>query len=753
MNTMSMLRRVWRLCTAGALVLMSGLTPHKGVSAHTPAGAGRERFFAQMQPADPPPAGTQEHEPRLAAHGRRAGSTTAADHTRVVFQSYRGGNWEVIRADGEFNNQQNMTVHPAADTRPELSFDGQRIVFASNRDGNFEIYTMNWDGSGLTRVTNTPAADFSPSWMPDGQIVFVSNRDQNNEIYVMKANGADQTRITYTEAYEYGPAALLTGKISYGRARLDSLQGELVVYDFTEMPSTVILSLNFLGAPAWSSDGLSMVFDGDVDGDTFTELFTRDAQGVIRKVYDPPGMTDALAGSWSPDGKLLAFSEVVYRAGGEDLIKERSILKEIPAAGGPTREIYGSFFDEMPNWRWNDVKKPVLRKPRGSGFYRLYWPTGYLEPVDLAVSDDRSGYVYADVDIRKEGSQEWVRLVSELRDLSKLGELLFRVGSGTFHFRVRVMDRAGNQRPWSTSTAGDFTLKVYMTELVARVMDGRGRALDTVTILETPEGFGPFVTGSDGRVTIPTQATTSMFDLSKQGFRNRSLDLALGQFPNARSTSCMYGNDSLWINDGAHNGATRTVYIEPDMHRPTFTYLGMNRPVRSFSITVASPVTSFVAFSYIVPPATDVVTEPLNLLCTFVDLSALRGQSITVEIHSGPNNPTREYVPRFDHLAIASWRTPVITDVTILSGTTAAPELLLISGENFMDGVTVEIDGAAISSFARLDEFRLRVALPPNLRPGRHDVVVTNPGGASSRLPAPLWIGESSFLPVVNQDG
>jgi len=41
-----------------------------------------------------------------------------------------------------------------------------KIAFESYRDGNFEIYVMNADGSKQIRLTNNPAYDGFPSWSP-----------------------------------------------------------------------------------------------------------------------------------------------------------------------------------------------------------------------------------------------------------------------------------------------------------------------------------------------------------------------------------------------------------------------------------------------------------------------------------------------------------------------------------------------------------------------------------------------------------
>ena len=50
--------------------------------------------------------------------------------------------------------------------KEEEEAPASRIAFESYRDGNYEIYVMNADGSNQQRLTNDRAADRSPSWSP-----------------------------------------------------------------------------------------------------------------------------------------------------------------------------------------------------------------------------------------------------------------------------------------------------------------------------------------------------------------------------------------------------------------------------------------------------------------------------------------------------------------------------------------------------------------------------------------------------------
>jgi len=99
----------------------------------------------------------------------------------------------VINADG--SGLHNLTS--AADSGPKWSPDGQKILFSSFRDGNYEIYVMNPDGTGQTNLTGNPAIDSHPIWSPDSkQIAFGSNRDGDANIYVMNRDGSGVIQVT-----------------------------------------------------------------------------------------------------------------------------------------------------------------------------------------------------------------------------------------------------------------------------------------------------------------------------------------------------------------------------------------------------------------------------------------------------------------------------------------------------------------------------------------------------------------------------
>ncbi len=69
------------------------------------------------------------------------------------------GNSDIWLLDLESGDRWHLTTDIAWDGNPTISADGEKIVFTSYRDGNYEIYMINRDGTGLTRLTFDDAVD------------------------------------------------------------------------------------------------------------------------------------------------------------------------------------------------------------------------------------------------------------------------------------------------------------------------------------------------------------------------------------------------------------------------------------------------------------------------------------------------------------------------------------------------------------------------------------------------------------------
>lgn len=218
---------------------------------------------------------------------------------------------------------------------PDWSPDGSKIVFQCNVTGTFQIYVMNADGTHRVCLTNHPHNDAGPHFSPDGsKIAFDSDRDGNSEIYVMNADGSEQRRLTNHPADD--------------------------------------------SHPNWSPDGSRIIFDSardtpDLKADwwaQFHDLYSIKADGTdIRKITD--NHTVCTFGSWSPDGKKIAYRKVISTPGfydNDNLTLSNTNSEVFVADADGKNEINlsrSAAYDAWPAWS-RDSKQVFFGSNRGA---------------------------------------------------------------------------------------------------------------------------------------------------------------------------------------------------------------------------------------------------------------------------------------------------------------------------------------------------------------------------------------------------
>lgn len=84
--------------------------------------------------------------------------------------TYKGDIYTVPANGGKATQ---LTTHPAHDTRPVWSLDGNKIVFASDRNGNFDIFVMDKEGGSPKQLTTHSANEY-PETFSDAQHILYS---------------------------------------------------------------------------------------------------------------------------------------------------------------------------------------------------------------------------------------------------------------------------------------------------------------------------------------------------------------------------------------------------------------------------------------------------------------------------------------------------------------------------------------------------------------------------------------------------
>lgn len=419
-----------------------------------------------------------------------AASSTVEAWERLVYQSYRDGNWEIYIMDGSVYNERRLTAHPAADIHPRLSPDANRVVFASKRTGNYEIYVMNINGSGLTQLTFNSKDDGNPAWSPDGtKIAFEAYRDGQAEIYVMNADGSNQTRLTANAAYDGEPTWSPDGKrIAFTSKRTGLSRIWIMQADGSGLTQ---LPVGWYGSsPSWSPSGAKIAYTGDPDGDGWFEACQADLDGSNSYcVYNPSGQTDAWVRGWSPDGEYIVFTTIsfIYYYGNWYWTEAFIEIAPVEWPNPPIR-LSRSGVDWNPDWRSTDRLAPRATMQSLPAYTRAPDVNVSWSGVDLGPSGIRK----YDVQYRLDGSPwtDW------LMGTQQTNATYSGVGGQEASFRVRAWDNASNVSQWTPEVSVAHT-QFYSRTLAGQIYDTRGVAVVDATVIVTPTTLSA-ITVDDG---------------------------------------------------------------------------------------------------------------------------------------------------------------------------------------------------------------------------------------------------------------
>ena len=206
------------------------------------------------------------------------------NHSEIAFIS--GGDiWTVPSAGGEARL---LVSHPATESRPLYSPDGNRLAFVSTRTGTADIYVLNLRNGGLKRLTFDDSRNALDAWSPDGQsLYYSSNRgdiSNMNDLYKIPAEGGTPVSVSadrYADESQAAPhptngtIAFTSGSMAVsqwwrkGHAHIDETRFTLLTPPVgTSAPSYQPLLNNHAKNlwPLWSADGKQLYFVSDASG-------------------------------------------------------------------------------------------------------------------------------------------------------------------------------------------------------------------------------------------------------------------------------------------------------------------------------------------------------------------------------------------------------------------------------------------------------------------------------------------------------
>lgn len=413
---------------------------------------------------------------------------SVANNTRVVFQSFRDGNWEIYRSNGDMTDVQRLTVNTSSDVRPRLSFNGQRIAFTSNRDGNYEIYTVNWDGSDLKRVTYSAANEGYPAWSPDGtEIAFVSDLSGNLDIFTMKVEGSNWRRLTTNALDDYAPAWSLDGtRLTWARVtNVNTGDSALMILALDSGTERSAGYFKYLGAPMWADQSNEILVDADVTSDGWNDLVLLTPTGdyysshIVLSSRQP--LRDYWAGVVSPNAQSALFVQVDYSVQNDLLKIDDQRLLTIKLDGSGLKEMQQHTWNSAPDWRWDDTLAPSAS---------VFAPSMYVRAMNAlarwsGVDSGPAGVGLFDVQYRVNGGawQDWL-----VKTTTREGRIVNGLPGDIIEWRCRVRDWAGNNSSFDGPPFAKSTL--FSRRLDTKVVDVRGYPLLQPAVVGVPALIG-----------------------------------------------------------------------------------------------------------------------------------------------------------------------------------------------------------------------------------------------------------------------
>lgn len=314
------------------------------------------------------------------------------DGRRLVFQSYRDGNWHIWTVGADGSRLRQLTFGPYDDREPHWSPDGRRIAFSSDRRtdtdaaaeavprrsaGNYDIWELELETGELRQLTAHPAADHAPAYSPAGsEIAYVSDRDEQLGVYTRDTNGVERL-VAESAGDAYAPSWSPDGRrIVYNVLAGDRTSSRLMLDGraLTEGEDVFPFRAQWLSATEllYTADGKikrRRLDGGGAETVEFTAALSFERPAYTRMRPDlastaPQPAKGIVAPRVSPDGEQIAFAAL-------------GDLWLLDIGGEPRRLTDDPYMERDPAWSRDGVK--------------LAYATDRAGTMDLWIRDLRTG--------------------------------------------------------------------------------------------------------------------------------------------------------------------------------------------------------------------------------------------------------------------------------------------------------------------------------------------------------------------------
>jgi acylaminoacyl-peptidase len=346
---------------------------------------------AHAQPGEPGPIRSGSFQPmdvfqlQWADHPQISPDGKAVVYERCwfdVMKDKKRSNLWIIGADGSGNRP--LTTGAANDGGAAWSPDGKRLAWVAAEDGKSQIF-VRWMATGeaaaITHLTQSPRA---LSWSPDGKWI----------AFTMRVPGPDLSLAQMPappKGAEWAPPVKIIDRVIYrmdGGGYIDPgyTQVFVVAADGGAPRQVTEGKHNFIGRPAWTRDGKSLIVSSNFNEDweyepLESELYRVDLDtGAIAQLTERKGPDQGAV--VSPDGKRIAW------LGFDDNGKpyQASHLYVMDLAEGRPRALTGDFDYDIEQPRW-DGNRGIVFHYDDRGTTRIGWISANGGKVQVLADD------------------------------------------------------------------------------------------------------------------------------------------------------------------------------------------------------------------------------------------------------------------------------------------------------------------------------------------------------------------------------
>jgi Tol biopolymer transport system component len=227
------------------------------------------------------------------------------DGKRIVFQSNRGGQWDLWTISADGGQPARLTNDVEFDYEPSWSPDGRWIAYGSGLRGVTNVRVVPAAGGAPAELTHGATFVLRPSWSPDGRSIVYSAFDNVTNVWELPVSdgrvAGSPRRITLGGGQDVDAAVSRDGKsIAFAVTRTNGDIWELSLPTGTLRQVTSETTLEQY--PELSPDGKTLLAESDRTGQL--ALWTLDLSGRFREKVSPIEPTGA---HWSPDGRQVSY--------------------------------------------------------------------------------------------------------------------------------------------------------------------------------------------------------------------------------------------------------------------------------------------------------------------------------------------------------------------------------------------------------------------------------------------------------------